>query len=149
MNTSGEVYRLSVSPRKGTKKENVGEVSLVENFGIAGDAHAGSERQVSLLAYEAFDGIRERLPEIKPGDFAENITTRGIDFSTASVGDRLCIGADVRLIISHIGKECHNDCPIKVAVGDCIMPHQGVFVSIVKGGTIRIGDTIKWEKNHD
>jgi len=146
MNSSGQVYRLSISPRKGTKKENIDEVSLVENFGIAGDAHAGSDRQVSLLPYEAFDSIRERLPEIKPGDFAENITTRGIDFSSASVGDRLCVGADARLMITNIGKECHNDCPIKVAVGDCIMPRQGIFALVVKGGMIRVGDTIDWEK---
>lgn len=149
MNASGEVYRLSISPRKGMKKDNVGEVSMVENFGIAGDAHAGSDRQVSLLPYEAFDTIRDRLPEIEPGDFAENITTRGIDFSSASLGDRLCVGADVRLIITHIGKECHNDCPIKLAVGDCIMPRQGIFASIVKGGMIRVGDIIEWEKDHD
>lgn len=145
MTTPGEVYQLSVSARKGSKKNNIAEALLMENFGIAGDAHAGSERQVSLLPYEAFDVIRERLPDIKPGDFAENITTRGIDFSTASVGDRLCIGSGVRLVITQIGKECHNDCPIRQAVGDCIMPRQGIFASIVNGGLIRVGDIIRWE----
>jgi MOSC domain-containing protein YiiM len=144
---SGEVYRLSVSARKGSKKNNIAEVLLIENFGIAGDAHAGSERQVSLLPYEAFDVIRGLLPDIKPGDFAENITTRGIDFSTASVGDRLCIGAGVQLVITQIGKECHNDCDIRQAVGDCIMPRQGIFASIVKGGLIRVGDIIRREDN--
>ena len=149
MNKFGEVYRISISARKGMKKENTGEVMLIENFGIAGDAHAGSERQISLLPYEAFDVIRRHLPGIKPGDFAENITTRGIDFSTASVGDCLRIGTDVRLTITQIGKECHNDCPIGRAVGDCIMPRQGIFASIVAGGPIRVGDTIRWEDDHD
>jgi MOSC domain-containing protein YiiM len=141
----GEVYRLSISDRKGSKKNNIAEASLVENFGISGDAHAGSGRQVSLLPYEAFDIIRERMPEIKPGDFAENITTRGIDFSSASVGDCLCVGAGVRLVITQIGKECHNDCPIQQAVGDCIMPRLGIFASVAKGGHVRAGDRIRWE----
>jgi molybdopterin adenylyltransferase len=109
----GEVYRLSVSETKGSKKRNVREAALIANFGIDGDAHAGSERQVSLLQYEAFDPIRERLPEIKPGDFAENITTQGIDLSSAAVGDRLRIGESVRLVITQIGKECHNGCHIR------------------------------------
>jgi cyclic pyranopterin phosphate synthase len=131
------------------KKDNVDEVSLMENFGISGDAHAGSKRQVSLLPFEAFDVVRERLPEISPGDFAENITTRGIDFSSAEIGDRLCIGSDVRIVITHIGKECHNDCHIKKAVGDCIMPRLGIFASITRGGVIRVGDRIEWDGDHD
>lgn len=146
---SGEVYRLSVSSRKGSKKDNVAEVSLVENSGIAGDAHAGSERQVSLLPFEAFDVVRERLPDIKPGDFAENITTRGIDLSSVSAGDRLRIGDSALLVITHIGKTCHTNCPIGQAVGDCIMPRLGIFASIARGGVIRIGDRIELEKEHD
>jgi len=145
----GKVYCLSISSRKGMKKENIDKVTLVENFGIEGDAHAGSKRQVSLLPFEAFDGVRERLPEIQPGDFAENITTRGIDFSSAAIGDRLRIGADARLVITHIGKECHNDCPIKEAVGDCIMPRLGIFATIERGGSIGVGDGIEWEDDHD
>jgi len=149
LNNHGEVFRLSVSPKKGTKKENIDEVSLVDNFGIVGDAHAGSKRQVSLLPYEAFDIVRERLPEIAPGDFAENITTRGLDFSSVAIGDCLRIGPDIRLVVTQIGKECHNDCHIKKAVGDCIMPRLGIFASIAQGGTVHIGDTIEWEKKHD
>jgi MOSC domain-containing protein YiiM len=141
------VYRLSIGARKGSKKDNTAEVSLIENFGIDGDAHGGSERQVSLLQYEAFDVVRERMPDIKPGDFAENITTRGIDLSSASIGDRLRIGDNVRLVITHIGKECHDDCPIKQAVGDCIMPRLGIFASVAKGGQVRVGDRIRWEDN--
>jgi MOSC domain-containing protein YiiM len=149
MKNCGEIYQLSVSSRKGIKKENTDEVTLVANFGIAGDAHAGSERQVSLLPYEAFDDIRKLVPDIRPGDFAENITTRGFDFSSAAIGDRLRIGDDVRLVITHIGKECHNDCHIKEAVGDCIMPRLGVFASIAHGGVVRIGDGIEWDEYHD
>ena len=141
------MYRLSIGARKGSKKDNTAEVSLIENFGIDGDAHGGSERQVSLLQYEAFDVVRKRMPDIKPGDFAENITTRGIDLSSASIGDRLRIGDNVRLVITHIGKECHDDCPIKQAVGDCIMPRLGIFASVAKGGQVRVGDRIRWEDN--
>jgi MOSC domain-containing protein YiiM len=122
-------------------------VSLIEDFGMDGDAHGGSERQVSLLPYEAFGVVRERLPDIRPGDFAENITTRGIDFSAASVGDRLRIGDNVRLVITHIGKECHHDCPIKQAVGECIMPRLGIFASVAEGGKVRVGDRIRWEND--
>ncbi len=147
MNMSGEVYRLSVSARKGLKKQNTGEASLVANLGVEGDAHAGSERQISLLAYEAFDIVRERLPDIKPGDFAENITTRGLDFSSATVGDHLCVGASARLVITHVGKVCHHGCYIKKAVGDCIMPRLGIFAMVAEGGLIRVGDEIRWE--HD
>lgn len=149
LNRFGEIYRLSVSAVKGSKKKNKNDAILIENSGIKGDAHAGSERQVSLLQYEAFSVIRERLPEINPGDFAENITTRGLDFSSAAVGDHLYIGDDAHLIITHIGKECHNGCEIKRKVGDCIMPRLGIFASVVRGGKISIGDRIKWQSNHD
>ena len=145
----GQVYRVSISSRKGTKKHNVDEVSVVEDLGIVGDAHAGSERQISLLPFEAFDRIREHLPDILPGDFAENITTRGIDFSSVKVGVRLRIGDDVRVVITQIGKECHDDCYIKKAVGDCLMPRLGIFASIAQGGTIRVGDEIEWETDYD
>jgi MOSC domain-containing protein YiiM len=147
--TFGEVYRISISALKGMQKENIGEVSLIEDFGIAGDAHAGSMRQVSLLPFEAFDIIRKCLPDIKPGDFAENITTQGIDFSPASIGDKLCIGEAVRLVITHIGKECHNDCQIKQTVGDCIMPRLGIFAAVIKGGQVRVGDRITLVSKHD
>lgn len=147
--SSGAVYRISVSPRKGTRKENIRQATVIENRGIMGDAHAGSKRQISLLPFEAFDTVRAHLPEIAPGDFAENITTRGMDFSSVAVGDRLRIGTDVRLVVTQIGKECHDDCYIKRAVGQCIMPRLGVFASIVSGGSIRVGDKIEWENDHD
>jgi cyclic pyranopterin phosphate synthase len=143
---SGEIYRLSVSDTKGSTKSNVDQAILRENFGIVGDAHAGSERQVSLLPFEAFDLIRGQLPDISPGDFAENITTRGIDLSSVSIGDCLYIGENVRVVITHIGKICHNDCLIKQAVGDCIMPRLGIFASVAEGGSIRVGDRISLKR---
>jgi MOSC domain-containing protein YiiM len=142
---SGEIYSISASAETGSKKENVESARLAEDFGIVGDAHAGSERQVSLLPFEAFAEVRKQLPQIKPGDFAENITTRGLDMSSASVGDRLRIGASVKLVITQIGKECHNGCYIREVVGDCIMPRLGLFARVAEGGTIRVGDTIIWE----
>lgn len=143
----GEVYRISVSSETGSRKENVESANLVEEFGIVGDAHAGSERQVSLLPFEAFAEIRAKVPLVKPGDFAENITTRGLDMSPVSIGDRLRIGASVKLVITHIGKECHHGCYIREAVGDCIMPRMGLFARVVVGGMVRVGDMIKWEPN--
>lgn len=145
----GEVYRLSISDTKGSKKYNVSSVYLERGSGIAGDAHAGSARQVSLLPFEAFDLIRRSIPDIKPGDFAENITTRGIDLSSVSVGDLFLIGGSVRLIITYIGKDCHNDCVIKQTVGDCIMPRLGIFASVAEGGSIRVGDRIALKRDHD
>jgi len=149
MSKYGEVYRISVSALKGTKKHNVDNALLIENFGIEGDAHAGSQRQVSLLQFEAFDEIREQFPDIKPGDFAENITTRGFDFSSAAIGNHLHIGDNAHLVITHIGKECHNGCEIKRQVGDCIMPRLGIFASIIKSGLIQVGDKIRWENDND
>ena len=142
---SGEIYRLSVAPETGIKKENVDSAVLAEDFGIVGDAHAGTERQVSLLPFEAFDEVREHLAQIKPGDFAENITTCGLDMSSVNIGDKLRIGASVKLIITQIGKKCHHGCYIREAVGDCIMPRLGLFARIAFGGTIRVGDSIRWE----
>jgi MOSC domain-containing protein YiiM len=146
---TGELYRISISVSKGEKKSNVDEALLKEALGIVGDAHAGSERQVSLLPFEAFDSIRRRLPDIRPGDFAENITTRSIDLSSVSVGDHLYIGDKVRLEVTQIGKVCHNDCLIKQAVGDCIMPRLGIFASVLEGGSVRVGDRISLKRDHD
>ncbi len=147
MNTNGEVYRISVSVETGAKKTNIDEAVLRPDHGIEGDAHAGSERQVSLLPFEAFDEIRRELADIKPGDFAENITTRGIDMSTAAVGDRLRVGEDIRLVVTQIGKTCHNGCYIRQQVGDCIMPRLGLFARVESGGRMRTGDRIEWEQS--
>lgn len=143
---SGEIYRISMSATAGDKKENVDSARLTEDHGIEDDAHAGTERQVSLLPFEAFDEVRKEIPEIRPGDFAENITTRGLDFSNVAIGDRLAIGDHIKLVITHIGKECHEGCYIREVVGDCIMPRLGLFARIETGGEIGVGDPIRWEK---
>lgn len=134
---------ISLSEEKGTKKSNVQRARLIENFGLEKDAHAGDwERQISLLPYESFQKLDEDLKQLKPGDFAENITTQGIDFSSLKIGDRIRIGREILLEVSQIGKECHDACHIKEIVGDCIMPREGVFAKVVRGGQVEIGEEI-------
>lgn len=138
----GTVIAVCVSGRKGEKKRNVGRAVLRADHGIEGDAHAGSGRQVSLLADESVDAMRGRGVELHPGDFAENLTVKGIDLRSLAIGQRLTVGTTVVLEITQIGKECHNDCAIKRQVGDCVMPREGVFARVVVGGEVRAGDAI-------
>ena len=132
------VEAVCISLKKGTVKKAQQEVTLKENWGIEGDAHAGDwHRQVSLLAGESIDTVKQVLPTLKNGAFAENIITRGLDLTTLKVGDRLQVGDQVVLEITQIGKQCHNQgCAIKKATGDCIMPREGLFARVVKGGKI-------------
>ena len=142
------IHKLSVSERKGEKKDNVPEVMVIAEKGIQGDAHCGSERPVSLLSLESFDELDTSLMEISPGDFAENITTRGLDYSRVTMGTRLALGDEVIVEIIQLGKECHDGCIIKQTVGDCVMPRRGVFARPLKGGKLREGDPIKILENH-
>ena len=142
------IHKLSVSERKGEKKDNVPEVMVIAEKGIQGDAHCGSERPVSLLSLESFDELDTSLMEINPGDFAENITTRGLDYSRVTMGTRLALGDEVIVEIIQLGKECHDGCIIKQTVGDCVMPRRGVFARPLKGGKLREGDPIKILENH-
>ena len=132
------VGAVCLSHKKGIVKKEQGKVTLRENWGLEGDAHAGEwHRQVSLLAGESIDGVKEVLPTLKNGAFAENIITRGIELNKLSIGDRLQIGDKVVLEITQIGKECHNSgCAIKKATGDCIMPREGIFAKVIEGGEI-------------
>ena len=132
------VEAVCLSRKKGIVKKEQGNVVLIENWGIDGDAHAGDwHRQVSLLAGESIDTVKETLPTLKNGAFAENIITRGIDLTTLKIGDRLQVGDTVILEITQIGKKCHNDgCAIKKATGDCIMPREGIFSRVIQGGEI-------------
>jgi len=132
------VEAVCLSHKKGIVKKEQSNAVLVENWGIDGDAHAGDwHRQVSLLAGESIDTVKEVLPTLKNGAFAENIITRGIDLNTLKIGDRLQIGDTVVLEITQIGKECHNSgCAIKKATGDCIMPREGIFSRVIQGGEI-------------
>ena len=132
------VEAVCLSRKKGIVKKEQGNVVLIENWGIDGDAHAGDwHRQVSLLAGESIDTVKETLPTLKNGAFAENIITRGIDLTTLKIGDRLQVGDTVILEITQIGKKCHNDgCAIKKATGDCIMPKEGIFSRVIQGGEV-------------
>lgn len=139
------VIAVCKSEKKGVKKEPAAACLLKEGYGVAGDAHADclTHRQVSLLAMESIDKVRSRGFDLKPGDFAENITTRGIDLVTLPIGTRITVGGEVVLEMTQIGKECHAACAIRRQVGDCIMPREGVFARVIRGGTIRANDALR------
>jgi len=139
----GRVKSISTSSKKGSKKKNTQIAVLKEDFGIIGDAHGGSERQVSLLAQESIEKIKEKGLDVKSGDFAENITTSGIDLMSLKLGSHLKIGKSVLLEITQIGKVCHNRCKIYYQVGDCVMPKEGIFAKVLKGGVIKPKDILE------
>ena len=139
---NGTVAALSISTEKGVPKSNVDSIRVVEAWGIDGDAHAGNwHRQISLLMLESVNRMKEMGAEVIPGSFAENITTSGIDLTKLDIGNRIQIG-NIELEITQIGKECHSRCAIYYAVGDCVMPREGIFAKVICGGDIRVGDTI-------
>ena len=139
-----KVVSVNISEKKGTLKKPVPEIELKLRHGIVGDAHAGDwHRQISLLAEESVDTMRALSPiPLSSGVFAENINTVGIDLKHLPVGTRLRIG-ETEVEVTQIGKECHNDCAIKKAVGKCVMPTEGIFAIVVKEGTVRAGDEIE------
>jgi MOSC domain-containing protein YiiM len=138
-----EITAVCISQKKGQKKKNVGKGILVENHGLEGDAHAGEwHRQVSLLAEESIRKMKEKGLEVGPGDFAENITTRGIELTELPIGTKLKLGGAL-VEVTQIGKECHDRCAIYHRVGDCVMPREGIFVRVLKGGPVSIGDKIE------
>jgi MOSC domain-containing protein YiiM len=140
----GRVVSINISDRKGVRKKPVDEARIRSNFGIEGDAHASSEwhRQVSLLAIESIRKMQEMGLDVKPGDFAENITTEGIDLLSLPVGTTLTIGTDIEAEVSQIGKECHSRCAIYYQAGDCVMPKEGIFINVIRGGTVKKGDMV-------
>ncbi len=140
----GSIVSINVSDKKGVRKKPVDEAAIGENFGIEGDAHSSSEwhRQVSLLALESIQKMQATGLKVQPGDFAENITTEGLDLLSLPIGTRLRLGNDVIGEVSQIGKECHTRCAIYYEAGDCVMPKEGIFIRILKGGVIRKGDRI-------
>jgi MOSC domain-containing protein YiiM len=130
------ILSINVSQRTGEQKKPVARALLREGHGIVGDAHAGDwHRQVSLLADEDIETLRGKGMQIGFGDFAENITTRGIDLGALPIGGRLRIGPAL-LEITQIGKECHTGCAIRRIAGDCVMPRKGVFARVIIGGEI-------------
>jgi len=140
----GKVVAISISKQKGIPKENVQEALLIKEHGIEGDAHAGKwHRQVSFLAVESIDKMRKAgLPKLRPGAFAENITTEFLVLPEFEIGSKLQIGKDTLLEITQIGKECHSRCAIYETVGDCVMPREGIFAKVIEGGNISVGDEI-------
>jgi MOSC domain-containing protein YiiM len=138
---SARVVAVCTSEQKGTRKKNVGEAEIVVG-GLAGDAHAGDwHRQVSLLALESIDKMRAKGLQVGPGDFAENITTEGIDLTALPVGTRLRVG-DAALEVTQLGKVCHTRCAIYYQAGDCVMPREGIFGRVLAGGLVKVGDDV-------
>ena len=143
MSSTGRVVAVCVSEKKGTQKTEVPSITLVPDWGIEGDAHAGKwHRQVSLLSVEKIDAFRARGADVDNGAFGENIIVEGFDLRTLPVGTRFRIG-DALLELTQIGKECHTHCAIYHQVGDCIMPREGVFTVVLEGGAVKAGDTIE------
>ena len=144
-----KVIAVCKSEEKGTKKEPVVEGLFKEDYGLIGDAHADClpNRQVSLLAIESIDKMRRLSFTVGPGDFAENLTTEGIELVSLPIGTRLSIGKDIILEVSQIGKECHTGCAIFRQTGKCIMPKEEVFVKVIHGGFVTAGDTIRVRNN--
>ena len=143
--TIGRIVAISISKKKGIPKTNVQSARLIENHGIEGDIHAGNwHRQVSFLALESIDKMREKgLPNLRPGAFAENITTEFLELPNLEVGTRIKLGKEAILEITQIGKECHSKCAIFSKVGDCVMPREGIFAKVIKGGNISVNDIIE------
>ena len=146
----GRVYSINISDQKGVAKKPVSTANLITDYGLEGDVHAGDKiKQVSLLSLESIKQqkecpkIKNKSLELKPGDFAENITTEGIDLAKIKEGDRMRVGKEVLLEVTKIGKECYRRCSIYYKIGDCIMPREGVFARVLKGGVIQSGDVLE------
>lgn len=140
----GRVLAVCVSERKGMKKRTVESGRLVKGHGLEGDAHAGPwHRQVSLLARESVDKLRKRGLVAASGDFAENLTTEGVELPALPVGTRLRVGSSALVEVTQIGKECHTRCAIYHQMGDCVMPKEGIFVRVLREGEVRPGDAIE------
>ena len=145
MHMNTKVVSINISDKKGVRKKPVDQALIRENYGIETDAHASEKwhRQISLLALESIEKMQAMGLKVGPGDFAENITTQGIDLPGLPVGAKMTIGGNVEVEVSQIGKVCHTRCAIYHQAGDCVMPKEGIFVRVLKGGTIKTGDEIE------
>ncbi len=145
---AAKIISINISGKKGERKKAVDTAVLKDNYGIEGDAHASGKwhRQVSLLALESIKKMQAMGLKVGPGDFAENITTEGIELPILPVGTKMTIGEDVELEVSQIGKLCHSRCAIYEQAGDCVMPREGIFVKVIKGGTIKVGNGLRVKK---
>ena len=146
----GRIFSINIGNIKGVSKAPVNEGKLIEGFGLEGDVHAGTEfKQVSLLSIESIrkqkecERIKSKDIALKEGDFAENITTQGLDLSGLRIGSLIKAGGESLLKITKIGKDCHTYCQNYKKTGDCIMPKEGIFASVIKGGIIHKGDSIQ------
>lgn len=139
----GKIIAVNISVKKGMKKKDVGSAYVKENYGIENDAHSGHwHRQISLLAMESIDKMKQKGLNVTPGSFAENITTEGINLLNLRIGDTLLLGGKVVLEITQLGKVCHDRCAIYYQAGDCVMPKEGVFAMVKRSGCVKIGDEI-------
>jgi len=140
-----KIKAVCLSEEKGTTKKVIKKGELIENFGLKGDAHAGKwHRQLSLLDESSIDKMRGQGYNLNFGDFAENITTEGLEnLFQLPIGTKLKINGDILLEITQIGKKCHHDCEIMQTIGDCVMPREGIFAVVIKGGEIKAGDKIE------
>ena len=139
----GTVLAVNISEKKGTRKTNVNACHVLKDFGLKDDAHAGPwHRQVSLLANESIQKMRAMGLNVSYGDFAENITTEGVDLVHLPIGTMMRIGKKVVLRVTQIGKECHERCAIYYQAGDCVMPREGIFAEVLNEGSVRVGDEI-------
>ena len=138
------IVAVCKSEEKGTKKQDVKEGLLKQDYGLVDDAHADccTHRQVSLLATDSINKMRSLGFDVNPGDFAENLTTEGIDLVSLPIGTHISVGKQVILEVTQIGKECHSGCAIYRQIGKCIMPKEGVFARVIRGGLVRAGDQI-------
>ncbi len=142
--SAGKILSVNIGKKVGCKKDPVEECRMIVDSGIQGDAHAGilPNRQVSLLATESIEKIRNKGLDIHYGDFAENLTTEGIVLHLLPLGTRMKIGPDVLTEVTQIGKVCHDRCAIFNTIGDCVMPREGIFVRVLTEGVVRVGDEI-------
>lgn len=140
----GKIVSVNISEEKGEKKRNIGSCFFLKDKGLEGDAHAGfMHRQVSLLAMESIEKIKAKGLDVKPGDFAENLTTEGIVLYELPVGTMLRTSKGILLRVTQIGKECHTRCAIFQAVGDCVMPREGIFTEVLTEGDVSVGDELE------
>lgn len=140
----GKIIAVCTSKHKGEQKKDVSSAVMLKGLGIEGDAHAGfAHRQVSLLGLESIEKMRGKGLTVHPGDFAENLTTEGLELFNIPVGKRLKVGTEVLLRVTQIGKECHHHCEVYKKVGDCVMPREGIFTEVLKGGKVSRGDIIE------
>ncbi len=140
----GKIIAVCTSEHTGERKKNIRQGMLLVNHGLEGDAHARDwHRKVSLLAEESIKKMQDKGLDVGPGDFAENLTTKGIELVSLPIGTKLRLGEEALGEVTQIGKKCHKRCAIYYQAGDCVMPREGIFIRVLQGGQVRVGDDIE------